>query len=71
MFSFGYFPGVRLNFADVSGTLCQVRLQRLDVAFEDGPDRGCRNVGKLNLKNILHPAFEDGPDRGFRNVGKT
>jgi hypothetical protein len=30
-------------------TLCQVHLQRLDVeyeAFEDGPDRGFRNVGK-------------------------
>jgi hypothetical protein len=29
--SFGYFLGVRLWFADVFGTLCQVHLQRLDV----------------------------------------
>jgi hypothetical protein len=33
-------------------------------AFEDGPDRGFRNVGKIN------PAVEDGPNRGFQNVGK-
>jgi hypothetical protein len=50
------------------GSETSTKLNILHPAFEDGPDRGFRNVGKLN---ILHTAFEDGPDRGFRNVGKT
>jgi hypothetical protein len=37
------------------------------TAFEDGTDRGFRNVGKLQSD---FTAFEDGTDRGFRNVGK-
>ena len=51
MYSFGYFPGVRLWFADVSEP-SQFHLQGMDVeytlhpALEDGTDRGFRNVGK-------------------------
>jgi hypothetical protein len=63
------------------GTLCQLNLQRLyeaNPAFEDGTDRGFRNVGKpqsdagdLQRLDVENQAFEDGTDRGFRNVGKT
>ena len=38
MYSFGYFPAVRLWFADVEYTL--------HPALEDGTDSGFRNVGK-------------------------
>jgi hypothetical protein len=50
------FPWRQIVFYRRFGTLYQVHLQRLDVkyftlytphpAFEDGPDRGFRNVGK-------------------------
>jgi hypothetical protein len=54
MFSFGYFPGVRLSFADVSEPSVRSIFKGwmkniLHPAFEDGPDRGFRNVGKLLL----------------------
>jgi hypothetical protein len=41
MCSFGYFQGVILWFADVSEPSTS-----LHQAFEDGTDRGFRNVGK-------------------------
>jgi hypothetical protein len=44
MYSFGYFPGVRLLFADVSEPSYQ--FHTLHPALEDGTDRGFRNVGK-------------------------
>jgi hypothetical protein len=46
---FWVFPRRQIVVCRRFGTLCQVHLQRLDVeyeAFEDGPDRGIRNVGK-------------------------
>jgi hypothetical protein len=51
MFSFGYFPGVRLSSADVSEPSVRSFFKGLiknilHQAFEDGPDRGFRNVGK-------------------------
>ena len=50
--SFGYLPGRQIVVCRRFGTLCQFHLQKLDVeytphpAFEDGTDRGFRNVGK-------------------------
>jgi hypothetical protein len=50
MFSFGYFPGVRLSLADVSEpsvrSIFNGLMNILLEAFEDGPDRGFQNVGK-------------------------
>jgi hypothetical protein len=51
MFSFGYFPGVTLSFADVSEPSVRSIFKGwmkniLNIAFEDGPDRWFRNVGK-------------------------
>jgi hypothetical protein len=46
---FWVFPRHQIVFCWHFGTLCQFHLQRLDVenpAFEDGTDRGFRNVGK-------------------------
>ena len=61
--SFGYLPGVRLWFADVS----KPSVSSIFKAFEEGTDRGFRNVGKPQSDA---GGFEDGTDRGFRNVGK-
>jgi hypothetical protein len=49
-FFFWVFPLRQVKFCRRFGTLSQVHLQRLDIlytAFEDGPDRGFRNVGKI------------------------
>jgi hypothetical protein len=51
IFCFGYFPSVRLSLADVSepsvtSILKGLMKNILHQAFEDGPDRGFRNVGK-------------------------
>jgi hypothetical protein len=44
--SFGYFPGVRLCFSDVSEPSVMSMWNIPHPAFEDGPDKGFRNVGK-------------------------
>jgi hypothetical protein len=50
VFSFGFSPGVRLSFADVSEpsvrSIFKGLMNILLEAFEDGPDRGFQNVGK-------------------------
>jgi hypothetical protein len=50
MFSFGYFPGVRLSFADISepSVRSQVHLQRLD-------EEGSEASAKLNLTPGKYP----------------
>jgi hypothetical protein len=68
MFSFGYFPGVRLSFADVSEPSVRSIYKGWMKPLKMYLTEGSETSGKLNL---LHPDFEDRPDRGFRNVGKT
>ena len=54
LYSFGYFPGVWLWFADVSEhSICSI--------FKGW---------MWSMKYTSYPAFEDGTDRVFRNVGK-
>jgi hypothetical protein len=71
MFSIGYFPRVRIFFIQplkmdlTEGSETSAKL--IHPAFEDGPDRGFRNVGKTYSSSSL----EDGPDRWVRNGGKT
>ena len=56
IYSFGYFPGVRLWFADVSEP-------SISSIFKGW-------MKSMKVLHTLHPALEDGTDRGFRNVGK-
>jgi hypothetical protein len=53
IFSFGYFHGVRLSFADVSEPSCQVHLQRLDKEFADVSEPSVRSIFKGLMKYIL------------------
>jgi hypothetical protein len=61
-FSFGYFPGVRLSFADVSEPSVRSIFKGWMISFH------------LIHKYIFlysNTKIADGPDRWFRNVGKT
>ena len=69
MYSFGYFPGVRLWFADVSEPSISsifkgwMLLHTLHPVLEDGTDRGFRNVGKLQsdageIHKRIHTRFK-------------
>jgi hypothetical protein len=60
MFSFGYFPGIRLSFADVSEPSVRSIFKGwmkdiLHPAFEDGPDRGFRTSAIFNLTPGKYP----------------
>jgi hypothetical protein len=62
MYSFGYFPGVRLWFVDVSEP---------SVSFIFKGWVWSTHVLHAQPLCTPRPAFEDGNDRGFRNVGKS
>ena len=53
IFSFGYFPGVKLQLADVSepciSSIFKGWVYTVHPAFEDGTDTGFRNVGQLQF----------------------
>jgi hypothetical protein len=62
MFSFGYFPGVRLSFADVSEPSVRYifkGLMNVRLSFADVSEPSVRSIF-----NIIHQSFEDGPDVG-------
>jgi len=46
---FWVFPRRQIVVGRRFGTLCQFHLQRLQPAFEDGTDKGFRNVGQLQF----------------------
>ena len=75
MFSFGYFPGVRVLKADVSepsiGSIFKGRWVKNDYIRNGcGTTISGINTPHISALVILHPpALEDGTGRGFRNVG--